>query len=116
MSSGMSPDSTNEVVEADAAQPVWDAVRRHLESVKRPIDEEIRNYPPPIPACDAHFNHLLEERSRISRELVRLDTVREESATASEYIRAIDAFIASSPYIDDDVENRIRAEEDSRAR
>lgn len=33
---------------------------------------EIRNYPPPIPACDAQFNYLLEKRDHITVELNRL--------------------------------------------
>lgn len=47
-------------------------VRSQLEAEKRRLDEEIRNYPTPIPRCDAQFNHLFEERERIVRELARL--------------------------------------------
>ncbi len=36
------------------------------------IHEEIRSYPPPIPACDEHFSHLLGERARVARELARV--------------------------------------------
>jgi hypothetical protein len=34
------------------------------------IVAEIRAYPPPIPACDAQFNWLLERRAEIERALV----------------------------------------------
>ena len=47
-------------------------VRSQLEAEKRRLDEEIRNYPTPIPRCDAQFNHLFEERERILHELARL--------------------------------------------
>jgi hypothetical protein len=47
-------------------------VRSQLEAEKRRLDEEIRNYPTPIPRCDAQFNHLFEERERILRELAQL--------------------------------------------
>jgi hypothetical protein len=47
-------------------------VRSQLEAEKRRLDEEIRNYPTPIPRCDAQFNHLFEERERILRELAEL--------------------------------------------
>ena len=47
-------------------------VRSQLEAEKRRLDEEIRNYPTPIPRCDAQFNHLFEERERIQRELAEL--------------------------------------------
>ena len=45
----------------------------HLEAEKRRIDEEIKNYPRPIAACDLQFNHLLEERARLAGELDRMD-------------------------------------------
>ena len=45
-------------------------IRNQLEQQRVRIQEEIANYPPPITACDAQFNHLLEQRSRIARELV----------------------------------------------
>ena len=44
-------------------------IRNLLEQQRVRIQEEIANYPPPITACDAQFNHLLEQRSRIAREL-----------------------------------------------
>lgn len=44
-------------------------IRNQLEQQRVRIQEEIANYPPPITACDAQFNHLLEQRSRIAREL-----------------------------------------------
>ena len=47
--------------------------RAALETELDRVQAEIRKYPPPIPACDAYFNHLLEERGRISDELARLD-------------------------------------------
>ncbi len=46
-------------------------VTAHLESERVRIHDEIMRYPSPIPACDEHFNFLLEERTRIGRELRR---------------------------------------------
>lgn len=40
-------------------------LRARLEAQRRRLDEEIRNYPTPIPRCDAQFNHLFEQRARI---------------------------------------------------
>jgi len=48
--------------------------RRRLEEEKRRLDAEIREYPTPIPRCDAQFNHLFERRAEIVRELERLDS------------------------------------------
>jgi hypothetical protein len=43
-----------------------------LESEKRRINEEIRNYPTPIAGCDAQFNSLLEEQAKIVEKLDQL--------------------------------------------
>lgn len=84
--------------ESALLHPVWGALRRHLEDTRRPIQDAIRRYPPPIPACDAHFNHLLDQRSALSRELVRLDTVSQGDGGNS--TGAIKEFIRSSPCVD----------------
>ncbi len=73
----------------------WEAVRRHLEGVSASVAADIRGYPTPIPACDAQFNHLLEQRRALSRELARLDAARNDgSSTAEDFVRA-------SPVLDD---------------
>ncbi len=67
----------------------WAAVRRHLEGVNASVAVEIRGYPAPIPACDAQFNHLLEQRRALSRELARLDAARKDgSSTLEDFVRA----------------------------
>jgi len=52
---------------ADRLESLYLELRRHLEQVKRELEEEIRMYPTPIPRCDAQFNHLYEQRVRLSR-------------------------------------------------
>jgi glutamate/tyrosine decarboxylase-like PLP-dependent enzyme len=47
-----------------------DAIR--LEARRKVLDAEIHAYPTPIPRCDAQFNHLMEERERIVKELEAL--------------------------------------------
>jgi hypothetical protein len=47
--------------------------RKALEAEKHRLDEEIRNYPTPIPRCDAQFNHLFDRRAAIVRELEQLE-------------------------------------------
>ena len=49
-----------------------DTLRASLEARRKQLDEEIRAYPTPIPRCDAQFNFLMEERSRIVRSLEAL--------------------------------------------
>jgi len=94
------------------ADPVWKAIRGHLEDLKRPIDEAIRAYPPPIPACDAQYNYLLEERDRIGGELRRLDAVRRETAGRRDALAAAEGFIGSSPCIDAAAAGKIQAAAD----
>lgn len=96
--------------ERDLVEPIWKAIRGHLEKILSPINEQLRNYPPPIPACDVQYNHLIEERDRISRELGRLDAACRESLARSDYFDAIDAFIRSSTCIDDEAEQKIRSD------
>ena len=85
--------------EAGPAHPMWDRLKQYIESRRQPIQEEIRRYPPPIPACDAHFNHLLEQLALLSRELQRLEAARREGGTDA----AIAAFVRTSPCIEEDV-------------
>lgn len=56
-------------------ETIWAEIIAHLAEKKGHIEEEILHYPPPIPACDLVFNHLLEERSRLSKELRRAQAV-----------------------------------------
>jgi hypothetical protein len=47
--------------------------RNSLERERSRVQSEIHDYPQPIPACDGHFNSLIERRTRIARELLSLD-------------------------------------------
>ncbi len=69
----------------------WRSLRRRLEALKETVAEELRSYPPPIPACDVQFDRLLELRRLLPRELARLDlAAHDESIT-------IEVFVRSSP-------------------
>ncbi|HWB44061.1 MAG TPA: hypothetical protein VG900_01350 [Hyphomicrobiaceae bacterium] len=69
----------------------WHALRRELRALMETVAEELRTYPPPIPACDAQFNHLLELRRLLPQELERLE------AAAGDPHMTVREFIASSP-------------------
>ena len=99
----------NTPMETDAAAPVWQAARRHLEGIRKPIFAELRNYPQPIAGCDQQFNHLSDQRDRIFRELERLDAIRNERRAPGDEMAAIDEFIRSSPFIDAAAARKIRA-------
>ncbi len=47
--------------------------RTELQQAKSELSLEIRQYPTPISGCDAQFNHLIGERSRINDALDALD-------------------------------------------
>ena len=48
------------------------ARREALERERLALQNEINNYPMPIPACDVYFNDLLERRNRVCEALTRL--------------------------------------------
>jgi hypothetical protein len=80
-------------------QPVWQTIREYLESKKDQISKAILYYPPPIPACDAQFNYLLEERARVGRLLGQLESLA-QAQLGPEQRQWLDAFILSSPDLD----------------
>jgi hypothetical protein len=54
-----------------------------LQAQKQQVDEEIRNYPQPIAACDLQFTFLLEERARVVDELYRVHEERKKLLAAA---------------------------------
>ncbi len=76
----------------------WDALRARLEHMQEAVAAEIRAYPPPIPACDAQYNHLLERREALSEALARLDADRKDGAGPSRSLHAeLSALAADRP-------------------
>lgn len=85
------------------------AFKSQLEKVKSQINKEIGNYPPPIPACDAQFNYLLEKRSNISRTLKQVDTLLTKCGTEIIEIDTIEELVNMSNEIDDGMAERLKA-------
>ena len=96
-------------MESDRVKSLWNRIKQHLEQERQRIYDEIRNYPPPIPACDAQFNHLLEERRRISQELAELEQLSGRDLTPEQHMNSINAFVASSICINDEADQKIRS-------
>jgi len=88
-------------------QSIWKRVLDHLEKKRRRIHEEIKNYPRPIPACDAQFNHLLEQRTTIAQELAHLHRASSEQLGGKDLIALLDALVGSSPFIDQEMKEEI---------
>lgn len=105
----MRPDqSTTDREPAISERPIWRAIRRYVESLKQPVDAEIRGYPSPIAGCDAQFNYLLEERAKLSRALGRLDALAQKAASNVSPDAAVEAFLRETDALDDEAEKSLR--------
>ncbi|MDH3599591.1 MAG: hypothetical protein OEU26_08120 [Candidatus Tectomicrobia bacterium] len=96
-------------IESEWIEGIWNRIREHLETKRAQIVEDIVNYPPPIPACDQHYNYLLEQRVNLSQELRRLNTLVQDRSASQDEVKLIDEFLAASAYIQDEAEQDIRA-------
>jgi hypothetical protein len=88
-------------------ESVWAKISSHLENERERIYEEIKSYPRPIPVCDAQFNYLLEERTRIADELDRMYEASEKSLRSRDSIKLVDEFITSSRYLNTEAKQRL---------
>lgn len=93
----------------DLCLSVWQTIREQLQAKQNQIYEDISSYPPPIPACDQHFNYLLEQRTGIAQELRRQKALAEESLTSREAVALIGEFVESSVYLNDDAKQHIKS-------
>lgn len=82
-------------------EPLWAQIGSRLERRRARIYEEIRAYPSPIPACDAQYNHLLEERSRIAFELREMAEVASACLESDNPMELVEAFLRRSRFIDE---------------
>ena len=78
--------------EADRVSRQGEGLRRQLLRAREQVLEEIRATPPAIPACDAQFNHLLQRRDALGRDLGRLDDILAARISADEKARRLAAF------------------------
>jgi hypothetical protein len=81
-------------VETRAAAVDWGWVEARLRERLDAIEEEIRGYPMPIPACDAQYNHLLEQRTALALEIGRAREAARGTGPDP------DAFLAGCPYLE----------------
>jgi len=73
------------------------------------VQNEIRSYPAPIPACDAQFNYLLEEREALSSVLARVRGFMNENTDSENARNSIDAFLNFSTYLGESERTEIRS-------
>ncbi len=88
---------------------IWQDLRAQLDHRKHQLDEEISSYPTPIPHCDAQFNYLYEQRTRLVQELQRMDTLTGQSLARGDSLEVVKKFLSSPPDADDEAEQRLRA-------
>ena len=81
------------------AEAAWKRIRSLLKSKWDRVQEQIRKYPTPIPACDADFNAFLQERECLSDELGRLDRAIERAAPDD--AASVEEFLRTSRYLSD---------------
>ena len=102
--------------DAEGARAIaaWKALRLHLEAKNRTINAEVACYPTPIARCDVQLSKLLEQRARIYREIERIAKIGEVASSdrvGSEWLRAIDGFLANTePDGEDEAETTLRDE------
>jgi len=89
-------------------QSTWHDIHNLLESQRAQTIDAIRNYPPPIPACDAQFNYLLEKRDQLSVELNRLQTMCQTDGGEKHSTQDLVEFMANSKVINDDTKQNFR--------
>ena len=93
----------------DFVESVWQEIRTHLEDAKREIYAEITSYPPPIPACDVQFNHLLERCGQVARELQLLDAALDKPFSNVQFVEWLDEFVRDSSFIDEVMTQQIQS-------
>ena len=93
----------------DALRSVCREIRAHLERSKRSLDEEIRSYPTPIPRCDAQFNFLYEQRSRLAQALALATAALEATAGPGGLANFARQFANAPPCTDDRDETELRS-------
>ena len=96
----------DEMINNRSPDPIWDAIETHLLGVKRAAVLELRNYPQPIAGCDAQIPVLWERRDGIAAELERLSKARQRPTINA--ANAINAFITTSNYLDENAAGAIR--------
>ena len=91
-----------------AVRSDWDRLRLGMELLSNAVAEEILRYPAPIPACDAQFNHLLDEREALSSELARVRELMARGGDSQDASSVVDSFLNASKHLDEAAKKEIR--------
>jgi hypothetical protein len=102
------PTSSN-TIDTDRLEGLSRELQRWLTGVRASLADEIRSYPTPIPRCDAQFNHLTEQRDRLSRLLNDLDTALDRRDGGAELRLVLQQLPDVTPFGDSIDERSLRA-------
>lgn len=86
------------------------ALSEELQRERERIYGEIHNYPPPIPACDAQFNHLIQQRSAVTQELRSVQNLSVSALDSTASRAALRQVIADSEILNTSVKERLLRE------
>ncbi len=78
------------------------ALISELEEKWQQVSAEIHNYPSPIPACDAQFNYLLEQRGKLAKSLNELREIRDRLEAGEDQSETFAAFLEKAGYLSED--------------
>ena len=92
----------------DGLRSAGEELQRYLLRMKRQIDDDIRTYPTPIPRCDAQFNHLYEQRSRLAQAVALMNAALADDGSPQHVTHCIAQFTTGAPYSDGDEERQLR--------
>jgi hypothetical protein len=79
-----------------------------MQRLKHVLDDEIRGYPTPIPRCDAQFNFLYQQRTRLSQDLLQSGAAAASDAAPATLLNFIRHFVDAAPYTEDPEEHALR--------
>lgn len=97
--------TSSSTIETDRLEGLSRELQRWLTGVRATLADEIRSYPTPIPRCDAQFNHLVEQRHRLSRLLSDLDAALDRRDGGAE-LRFVLQQLPDVPPFGDSIEER----------
>jgi hypothetical protein len=94
---------SGEAAASDQGAAAFDAVVQALIAKRDAVLAEICAYPTPIPACDAHFNWLLEVRTTVFAEMRELFALQAGEPAAG----ALARFVRNAISLDSDTKSRL---------
>lgn len=71
------------------------------------IYAEIHAYPPPIPACDAQFNYLIEKRATVTQELSKVRAISTLPANPEQEAAALRQIVRASEILSNAVKTHL---------